>query len=588
MSRRERRYLVLSQVALLSSVAFELLIPLQIQRIIDQGVRNEDLSVIAWTSVLMLVFAAISAACGAAASWLASVVSTETVHQLRVELYDKITKLSFGDLDRFRTGPLLIRLTSDITIIRGGLSMAIVMLLRAPVMLVGALSLVAWQTPSLLIPTIVVIGVLSGIILAIVPRLGPLYAKQQGRLDDLNSVLQENLAGVQVVKNFVRQDLEVDRYTDRNQELYGAAMRPAKRTAVMEPSFLTLVYVTVAAALFVTSRAGVNGLTAGELATFLNYLLTAMLPIAFLGFVLPEVGRLASSLTRAVEVLDSEPEVQEVDATTAVPDPALDIPDIEFENVTMHYRGDDGEPSSVAILSNVSFSVASGERIVILGATGSGKTSLLNLIPRFYDVTTGTVRVRGVDVRKLPLEELRRTATITLQQAHVFGGSVARNIGMGASRDSDIDLREAAEIADAKTFISELRNGFETDIHEKGANLSGGQRQRVALARAVIGRPPILLLDDTTSAVDVGTEARIQQRLDDDLAGTTVVMVAQRVSAALRADRILLLDGGELVGNGSHAELLDSSELYREIVESQLGPLDEVAQFVAGFGGGDS
>jgi len=287
LSSEQRWLLFASQVCLVFSVVLELMIPQQIQRIIDDGIRNEDVGVIASTSAIMLGFTVTSALFAILAAGLGARIATQTAHELRVGIYKKVTTFSFGDLDRFQTGPLLVRLTSDIAIVRNGFLIAIVMIIRSPVMLIGAVGLVAFETPQLLVPTLMVVGAMAALILVIVPSLSPLYAAQQHRLDRLNTVLQENLAGVQVVKNFVRQPLEIERYSERNDDLYDAAIRPARRIAIMEPSFMTLLYLAVAGALFVAGRSETSLLTAGELATFFNYLLTAMLPIAFLGFVLP-------------------------------------------------------------------------------------------------------------------------------------------------------------------------------------------------------------------------------------------------------------------------------------------------------------
>ncbi len=572
---KQRRVLALSQLFLVISVSLELLIPQQIQRIIDDGIRNEDVSAIISISLVMALFSLGSAVFGIAASRLTSAVSTEAAHQLRMDGYERVTELSFGDIDRFKTGALLVRLTSDVSIVRSGSIIGAAMLIRAPVMLLGAVGLIAFETPQLLLPTFAVILVMTGIIVVIVPGLSPLYRAQQQRLDGLNTVLQENLAGVQVVKNFVRQPLELERYEERNDDLYDAALRPARRIAVMEPSFMTLLFLAVSGALLLTSSGGAGFLTAGELATFFNYLFAAMLPIAFLGFVLPEIGRMAGSLGRLMEVINAQPEVAE----PAVPI-ALDRVrgSIEFEDVSLRYQTDssgDTEPTS-PVLDGISFVIEPGETVVILGATGSGKTSLVSCIPRFYDVTAGTVRIDGHDVRDLALDDLRANVAVALQQANVFTGSIGRNISMGRASANADEVRAAAESADALAFISALEAGFNANATERGNNLSGGQRQRIALARALVAEPQILILDDTTSAVDVATEARIMDNLDERFADTTVIMVVQRVTAALSADRILLLDQGQLIGNGTHSELLANSARYREIVESQLGPLDEI------------
>lgn len=583
LSARNRWWLAASQVCLIVSVVLELMIPRQIQTIIDDGIRGEDVGIIARTSGLMLGFTMLSAVFAIMAAAIGSRIATQAAHDLRVGIYQKVTTLSFGDIDRFRTGPLLVRLTSDISIVRNGFLIGIIMVIRSPVMLIGAVGLVASGTPQLVVPTLIVVGLMAALIFVVVPSLGPLYAAQQHRLDRLNTVLQENLAGVQVVKNFVRQPLEVERYNERNDDLYDAAIRPARRVAVMEPSFMTLLYLAVAGALFLAGRSTTAFLTAGELATFFNYLLTAMLPVAFLGFVLPELGRMATSLERFVEIEETVPEVQETANPTRVDSLSGRI---EFDGVSLHYRDANGAPAGPAVLDDVSFMIEPGETVVILGSTGSGKTSLVSCIPRFYDVSAGAVRLDGIDVRELAFADIRTQIAVTLQEARLFSGSIERNIMMGAPDAPRETMIEAAWAADADAFISTLEDGYAADLSEKGTNLSGGQRQRIALARALVAEPSIVILDDTTSAVDVATESRIQAALAARFGDSTVLIVAQRVSVALSADRVLLLEDGRLVGNGTHDELLESNELYRNIVESQLGPLDEVAALLRTREGG--
>lgn len=580
--RDQRRLLALSQVFLVISVGFELLIPQQIQRIIDEGIRNENVPSIITTSALMLLFTVISACFAIAAARLTSGVSTQAAHVLRLEAYESVTGLSFSDLDRYKTGPLLVRLTSDIAVVRSGSLIGASMLIRAPVMLVGAVGLIAFETPSLLLPTLAVLAFMTMLIVVIVPRLSPLYRAQQQSLDSLNTVLQENLAGVQVVKNFVRQPLEVDRYRDRNDGLYNAALRPARRIAIMEPSFMSLLFLAVAGALFLADGDGAGAFTSGELATFFNYLLTAMLPVAFLGFVLPEIGRMSSSLERLIEVVETDPELPE--PAEPVEFGSLDAERsgrVEFDHVSLSYpTADRGEGAEV--LHDISFTIEPGESVVILGATGSGKTSVISCIPRFYDVTGGAVRIDGIDVRDAAIDDVRGTVSVALQEATVFTGSIRRNIAMGNPVATDAEIEDAAAAADALNFITSLDDGFDANANEKGNNLSGGQRQRIALARALVSKPNVLILDDTTSAVDVATEARIMNNLQERFSDTTVIMVVQRVTAALRADRVLLLDEGRLVGDGDHESLLAQSERYREIVESQLGPLEEIESFLTG------
>ncbi|MEM9516911.1 MAG: ABC transporter ATP-binding protein, partial [Actinomycetota bacterium] len=422
-------------------------------------------------------------------------------------------------------------------------------------------------------------------IAVVAPGLVPLYAKAQTKLDRLNTIFRENIAGVRVVKAFNRDALETDRFERQNNELYEAQLTPAFRVASFQPVLFGLLYLAVGLAVIVVGPGVADGVvgqdpdavTPGDLTTFFNYLLTAMIPIMIVAFVLPELGKFEASLDRAVEVLEMEPDV--VQPTDAV-DPGKIEGRIEFRDVTMSYLDEHGEPGAVPVLEDVDLTIEPGQTVAILGQTGSGKTSLINLIPRFYDVTAGAVLVDGVDVRTLDLDALRRQIGIAPQQAVLFSGTIASNLRYGNDDASFVDLQWAAEIADAHGFICAQVDGYDSVVTEQGNNLSGGQRQRLSLARAIAADPQILILDDTTSAVDAATEARIQDRLRDELAGRTVVIVAQRISTAIGADKIVLLEGGRVAASGTHAELMIESPAYAEIVESQLGSIDEVTELL--------
>lgn len=581
----QKRNFLLAQLGVVGMVAAQLAIPQLIQEIIDDGILGESLDSIVWTSAKMIGWSVGNLVVAGLVAWLSASTATDLAHAIRSGLYEKVTHLGYGDLDRISTGSLLVRITSDVNIMRNSWMMTMFMLFQAPWLLAGAVWLVWRQTPDLLWIMALTMGAVVAVVLVLAPAIGPLFAKAQRQLDRLNVIFQENIAGIRVVKAFHRDTLEKDRFGSQNQEVYAAQLKPAYRIAVFQPVLFGLLYVAVGVAVF-TAGPGIaegvvaadpDAITPGELTTFFNYLITAMMPIMIVAFVLPELGKFEASLERAEEVFEMEPDVQ----PPADPiDPGLVAGRIEFRDVSMSYLDEDGLPGELPVLEGVSFVAEPGETVAILGQTGSGKTTLINLIPRFYDVNEGAVLIDGVDVRDLDLSMLRHQIGVAAQQANLFTGTFAENLRYGSPDATFAQISEAARIADADGFISAQVDGYEAHIAEKGENLSGGQRQRVSLARAIASDPRILILDDTTSALDVATEARVQAALAESLADRTVVVVAQRISTVIGADKIILLEGGRVVAIGDHAELVATSPAYVEIVESQLGPLDEVAELL--------
>ncbi len=599
-----KRNFVLAQVGVVAMVAVQLMIPQLIQRIIDEGILAGDTDRVIEVGFQMILWSVLNLIVAGGVAYLASITATNLAHGVRRHLYEKVTTFSHGNLDRLSTAELLVRLTSDVNIMKNAFMQTMYMLFQAPWLLVGAVVLVWWQSPSLVWIMAVVMVITVVVVLAIAPTLGPLYAKGQVALDRLNRVFYENIAGIRVVKAFNRTELEASRFTERNHDVYQRQLAPALRSALFQPVLFGLLYGAVGLAVLTGGSdvaAGVvagdpDALQPGELTTFFNYLLTAMIPIMIVAFVLPELGKFEASLARVVEVFDTEPDVAEpVDAV----DPGELVGRIEFRSVAMSYLDANGDPLPATVLHDLSFVVEPGETVAILGQTGSGKTTLIGLIPRFYDVSDGTVLIDGHDVRTLNLSALRSQIALAEQQAVAFAGTFYENIAYGRAyrrtegradaattngshrpRCDYHQAEHAARVADAHGFISAQLEGYDGMVADGGTNLSGGQRQRLSLARAIAAKPQILILDDTTSAVDVATEARIQQALDVEMAGRTVVIVAQRITTAMRADKIILLDDGTVAEVGTHTELLARSDLYREIAESQLGSLDEVADLL--------
>jgi ATP-binding cassette subfamily B protein len=554
-------------------VIFSLLIPQMIQTIADEGIAKQDLDVVANTALWMILFAFLSALLQILNAGYAVGFAVRVAHALRTRLYAKIQTLSFGNLDRFQTSDLLIRLTNDVNIFKQMIMLVTAFFFMAPLMLTGSVVLTWLTTPQLLWIMALVLVVMALVLVLYSSRAQPLYRAMQERLDQLNAVLQENLAGVRVVKAFARSAHEMERFEGRNNNLKDAAKKPMLLMAFLMPTFLLIITLGMAAGLWFGGNLAVSQgtVTVGEIMTFANYLVMAMIPLALVAFVLPQIAAAEASIARIFAVFDSTPDIQEK------PD-ARPLPNVKgrvvFQEVSLSYLGEDGRPSGKPVLKNINLVAEPGQMVAILGATGSGKSSLIHLIPRFYDVTEGQVTIDGVDVRDVKLTDLRQHVGIALQQAILFSGTVRDNVRYGRPAANEDEVVAVGQAADAHGFVSAQADGYDSAVAREGANFSGGQRQRISIARALAVKPKILILDDSTSAVDVATETRIQAALGEMLHDTTTFVVAQRISTVLIADKIIVLDNGEIVAEGTHDELLGSSPIYQEIYESQLGGLE--------------
>jgi ATP-binding cassette subfamily B protein len=476
-----------------------------------------------------------------------------------------VQSLSFGNLDELETGQLVTRLTNDVTQVQELVSMSLRIMVRAPLMLAGSLVMAVITSPRLAVMLLVLGPVVLSAVVWVINRAYPLFGKVQGRLDDLNTIMHENLAGVRVVKAFVRAEHEIRRFGRVNDGLMKLTVHAARTVAVTMPAVMLALNVGVVSAVwFGGLQVAAGGLKAGQLIAFINYLMRTLMSLMFVSMLAMRVARAKASAVRIREVLDSQPQVENrpgaLPAVTAQGRVAL-------ENVTFSY-GQDGQSP---VLKELSMVAEPGQTVAILGATGAGKSSLVHLIPRFYDVTDGRVTVDGVDVRDIEMAALRRTIGVAMQESVLFTGTVRDNIRYGRPEASDEEVIAAARTAQAHEFILQLPDGYDTLVGQRGVNLSGGQKQRIAIARALVTRPAVLILDDSTSAVDVETESAIQDGLRDWMRQRTSLVIAQRISTVLNADKVLVLDDGRLVAEGSHTELMTSSRIYQEIYESQLG-----------------
>lgn len=564
------KQILLAMGSLLLVVAASLFSPALMQRVIDEGIAAGSGETVLRNVLLMLGLAIVGMLAMIVNAWYGVNVSQRFAADVREMLYKKIQTFSFGNLDDFQSSELLVRMTSDVNMIQQAVRMALRILWQAPLMLVGSLLMMLITSPRMSLLLLVLIPLTVAIIVWITRKSEPLYRLAQEKLERLNTVLQENLAGARVVKAFVRADHENDRFKDANRDLMQTNIAVYQLMAILFPAMQLLLNGGMVAVLwFGGNMAFVGDLSTGEVVAFVNYLLFTLMPIALLGMILPNLAASKASADRIIDVLETEPDVQDKDtAREAAGTQSHTQGNIVFDNVWFSYNGN---PREDAVLKGITFAAEPGETVAILGQTGSGKSSLIHLIPRFYDPTDGAIKLDGVDIRDFTQDSLRAQIGICLQETVLFSGTIRDNVRYGRPDATDDEVVAAAKAAQAHDFISRMPEGYDTKLGQRGAGLSGGQKQRVAIARALLTQPAVLILDDSTSAVDVQTETKIQAALDELMNRTTSFVVAQRISTVLTADKILVLDKGEIAAAGTHSELLQSSPIYQEIYTSQLG-----------------
>jgi ATP-binding cassette subfamily B protein len=558
---------ILSLIFLTIVVFMDLAIPRLVQRIIDQGIARGEMGIVTSTSLLMLGISFLGMAFSIANNTLSVQAGEGFAKDLREDLFVKIQEFSYGNLDRIKTGNLIVRLTSDITILSQVFRMSLRIGTRAPLLMIGSIVLMFMTNVNLTLIILPLLAITLLVVGGLVVKLGPIFMQIQQKLDNLNTVLQENIAGIRVVKAFVRQPYEKERFEKVNQDFTQVNIRILSIVAALFPAVMLLVNIGILLVLWFGGRQAIEGsLTVGELVAFVNYLSTTMVPLLIMGMFASMVASGIASAERVEEVLTESPEIIDQPQTTKLPDPVKGR--VEFQDVDFFYNGCQEEK----ILNGINFAAEPGETIAILGATGAGKSTLVNLIPRFYEVCGGRVLLDGVDIRDLSQHDLLAQIGLVPQESILFSGSVRQNIAYGLPLAADEEIIKAAQVAQAHEFITEMPEGYETHIEARGSNLSGGQKQRIAISRAILMKPKILILDDSTSSVDIETETKIQDGINAYLAGgTTIFMVAQRISTVLNADRILVIDKGSIAAQGKHAELIKSSPIYKEIYDSQLG-----------------
>jgi ATP-binding cassette subfamily B protein len=557
---------LVSMFFLVTVVMIDLTLPRLIQRIIDQGVNAGNMQVVIQTAVIMIVIAILQTLFALANNLFSIQVGEGVARDLREALFLKIQSFSFGNLDHLNTGQLMVRLSSDTTAFQRMVQVSLRIGTRAPLLMLGSIILMFVTDSHLALMILPVLLATVVVIVFFVSRMGPLFMTVQKKLDRLNNVLQENIAGVRLVKAFVRADHECERFAVSNEEYAERNTSVMRFMATLSPAMSVLVNIAMVIVIWVGGIQSAGGdISVGQIIAFLNYLHTTMGPLGIMVMLANVVAAATASAERINEVLDTVPEVEDVPDPQSLP--ASRAQRIVFEGVDFHYNAtDDG-----LVLNHVDLVAEPGKTVAILGATGAGKSSIVNLVPRFYNAAAGRIAWNDVDISKVKQSDLLMQIGVVPQETVLFSGTVRDNIRYGKPDASDDEVIAVAKAAQAHDFIMNLPNGYETRVEERGVNLSGGQKQRLAIARALLLRPAILILDDSTSSVDVETETKIQDAMKAWLQDSTSFVVAQRISTVLHADKIVVVDEGNIVAQGTHKELMRSSAVYQEIYASQLG-----------------
>jgi ABC-type multidrug transport system fused ATPase/permease subunit len=563
--------LVLSQLLLFVSALTTVGFATLTQALVNQGIEAGDPETLLSIAVWMFVLAVVAGLCMAGAATLGVFFSQGTSYMIRAKLYEKLQTFSFANYDRFSTGRLMVNLNTDAINVQNGMLYALMLGLYAPFMVLCTLVLVIINTPDLLWLLLVVIAVVLVAMYLLIPAVFRAYENRQKRLDDLNNTLQENVTGIQVVKAFVREDYEIERFSNRSGAMRVPAYGAAWRVAFLSPLLTGLGQLSMVSAVYVGGVQVLTdtGLNVGQVFAFTQYLSLTIAPLAMMAIVIPMVLRGDTSAERILEVYDDVSAVQDQPGVQPL-DPATIQGHIAFENVSFAFRRPDGELDP-PVLKDINLTIEPGQQVGFLGATGAGKSALVNLVPRFYDVTGGRITIDGVDVRDIPQDNLRQIVGIALQEAVLFKGDLRFNLKFARPEAEDHVMFEAAKAADSWGFVNHLPEKWDAPVARRGYNFSGGQRQRLSINRTLTPEPRILILDDSTSALDASTEGRVQAAIPEFTHGSTTLYVAQRISAVIELDKIVLLQNGEIVAMGNHEELLESSPLYQEIYESQLG-----------------
>ncbi|WP_239630725.1 ABC transporter ATP-binding protein [Paenibacillus sp. H1-7] len=566
---------LLAPLLMLIEVYMDLLQPKLMASIVNEGVMQRDLAHIQQTGLIMIGLTLIGLLGGLGCTVFSSIASQHFGADLRQELFQKVQSFSFRNLDQFKAGSLVTRLTNDVVQMQTLVQMTLRILVRAPFLALGSLIMAVTISYRLAAVLAVVIPILFLVLYLLVRYAFPLFSKVQSKLDNVNNVMQENLAGIRVVKAFVRARFENSRFRKANDDYTDFAMKATRIVALNMPVMTLILNASIVAVLWYGGNLTWGGsLAVGDLIAFVNYVTQVLFSLLMVGMMLMFVSRAKASADRINEVLDVESEIADAgNAKTG----AIKAGEVVFDRVSFAYNADAATGTDTLteqkelVLKTINFTAKPGQTVAILGATGSGKSSLVSLIPRLYDPTKGKILIDGTDIRQIPLDDLRSHIGMVLQQAILFTGTIRDNIRFGKPDATQEEVEAAAKAAQAHDFIAGMPDGYDTVLGQRGVNLSGGQKQRISIARALLLRPPILILDDSTSAVDLGTESRIQAAIKSLMQESTCFVIAQRISSVMDADTIIVLEEGAIVAEGTHDQLIQSSPEYRDIYHSQLG-----------------
>ena len=563
---------ILGPLLMLTEVFGEIMLPKLMSLIVNNGVANRDTGYILMMGGLMVVIALIMALGGVGGAYFSSKASICFTSDLRDDLFAKVQKFSFKNIDQYSAGSLVTRLTNDVQQIQNVIMMGLRMMFRSPGMLIGALIMAFTMNAKLALVILIVIPLLLTAIIIILKTAFPRFTVMQKKIDRLNSGIQEMLTNVRVIKSFVREDFEEEKFREMNQDLKDSSMSAMKIVIATMPVMTLAMNITTIAVVWYGGNIIIAGnMAVGDLTAFTTYIVQILMSLMMLSMVFLQSSRAMASVRRINEVMDTEIDLTDDDAKQK--ELLVQKGRVEFKDVSFSYS----ESGSEKVLEHISFTAEPGQIIGIIGATGSGKTTLVQLIPRLYDVTEGQVLVDGVDVRDYSLKNLREGVGMVLQKNVLFSGTIEENLRWGNENASMEEIRAAADSAQADGFVTAFTNGYDTDLGQGGSNVSGGQKQRLCIARTLLKQPKILILDDSTSAVDTATEAKIRESFGTTLKDTTKIIIAQRIGSVEGADKILVLDDGKIIGMGSHEELMKNCEAYQEIYYSQRDREKEVS-----------
>ena len=556
-------FAVLTPLSMVGEVLGDLIQPKLMSKIVDDGVLGQDMDLIIRTGLLMLLVLIGGGACGIAASAFGGIASQSFSRDLRVDVFKRVMGLSFEQTDKFTTGSLVTRLTADITAIQQMVDFMLRMLVRDSLLFFGGIIMMLTLNVRFGIIILCALPVEIIMMIIILKKANPYYSIVAKRLDSVNSVVQENVTGARVVKAYVREDTEEKRFDDANISLMESNLRVQTLMAILQPLLMIILNLSVIAVIVIGGwQVQAQAMKVGEVMAAITYLTQVLHGVMMMSMMFQTLAKASASANRLREVLETDPVIKS--GSVSLSDKTGGT--VSFKNVSFSYPETKGRP----VISDLTLDIKSGESVAILGATGSGKSSLVNLIPRFYDCTAGEVLVDGVNVKDCKLDELRKKVGIVLQKSELFSGTVEDNIKWGDKNATHEEVISAAQAAQADEFIQKIPAGYEGIIAEKGASLSGGQKQRLSISRAVLKKPEILILDDSTSALDLGTEAKLRAEIDRKMNGTTLIIIAQRIQSVKSCDRIAVLDHGKLCACDTHENLLKTCEVYQDIYASQV------------------